>query len=130
MDKANVKLQIRWQTIDPLGNTVALKEETYLNHITNDHEPKDAAFRNKTENLAFDTIIHPRYIIKDFNNDNRVNYIDIVQTKDESGRVKLKVMKVVVDIIPNPNEVVTFIVQRKISDTVKEEGVIYDSQNQ
>ena len=109
---------MRWKVTDPLGNEIFLKNSTYTEHILGDHEDKDKSYRKMLEPLAIQTLIDPRYIVKD---GKRRLYYDLIVA--EKNPLKLRILKVVVDF---GGEVVTWTTLRK-GDSIFEGGIIYDS---
>ena len=116
---------IRWKQKDPLGRTVILKESTFREHIESDHSPADAKYRTELERAAQSVLKEPRFIVMDSKNHGRDNYLDLAKAPAEDGSVMIKPMKVVVDKQREPHEVVTWIVQRKLSEIAKE-GIVYE----
>lgn len=121
---SNEKIEIRWKVTDPQDRQVVLRQSTYENHIIDDHEQKDAAFRLKMENQAKKTVTNPQIIIA---KNQRNEYHRMARVPFEEGIEKLKHVKVVVDADRDPNEVVTFIASSKVNDTLEAGSVIYEN---
>lgn len=119
--------EIRWKVIDPLGNEVILKESTYQEHIKKDHQFSDAEYRQKAEILAKSVIKNPQLLIVNREKLNRHVYYKIVTIPCENDRESLKVIKIVADTDRNPHEIVTWMLQSKLKDTIKKEWIIYAS---
>ena len=118
---------IRWKVTDPLGNEVILKESTYQEHIKKDHLFSDAEYRQKAEILAREIIKNPQLLIVNKEKLNRHVYYKIVTVPCENGRESLKILKIVADTDRNPHEIVTWMLQSKLKDTIKKEWIIYAS---
>ena len=71
--------------------------------------------------------------IKDQDNDNNINYLDLMSVPTKNDLSTIKLIKVIVDTNPNPNEVITWMVQRNIGkrkSEIKKGGIIYDRSQQ
>lgn len=69
-------------------------------------------------------IENPRFVIKDVNNDSRYKYLDLIEIVDD-GKTKIRSIVVIVDTHVTPHEVVTWMIQRKLTDIVLNEEVVY-----
>lgn len=119
--------KIRWSVTDPLGNEVILKESTFQEHIRKDHKFSDSEYRQKAELKASETIKNPQMIIVNKEKSNRHVYYKIVTMPCDEDRESLKIMKIVVDTDRKPNQIVTWILQSKLKDTIKEGWLEYAS---
>jgi len=117
-----------WKKLDPRGRAVALKTSTLNEHIIGDHESADARGRMDAIGLAPLIAEAPRYIVKDLSSigsdRKREKYFD-VRYIDATGKFSYVVL--VVDTDRDPYEVVTWMIQRRMTDIVPKEGVLYDS---
>ena len=115
---------IRRTVIDPLGKAISLYENQFIRHIIGDHEEKDAFNRAIVERQAKNSIIKPRFIVKDQNYEGRRKYLDLVDVPEGDG-IKIKSLTVVVD---DNDRVVTWILKRTITDFLPKGDMFYDSQ--
>ena len=116
--------EIRWIVTDPLGNDIILKEQTFTEHIQDDHQVKDSANRAAVEEQVKYTIQCPRFIIKN-GIEGRFKYLDLVDII-EGDIIKIKTLTVVVD-YNNSNAVVTWMIKRSINYSTDEGEIIYDA---
>ena len=121
----NEDVTIRWEVEDPKARKVILKQSTYEEHIDKDHTDEDAAYRQNAEKQAKETIVNPQFIVRDEEDNDRHVYYKIVTVPYGNDRKRLRNMKVVVDTDRTPHEVVTWIVQSKLKDTIREEWIDY-----
>lgn len=116
-----------WSRDDPRGKTVVLKTST-LEHILGDHTEADAEGRMFALEAAPEIIEAPRFIIEDTSScgeeRKREKYFD---TRYHEPTGKFSYVVVIVDTDRDPYEVVTCTRQRKMSDTISKEGLLYDS---
>lgn len=117
--------EIRWKVKNPLGQEIILKESTYQEHIDKDHQYEDSEYRKHAEEQAKITIEKPQMIIRNEDDQNRDMYYRIVTMEYEKEQKKLKNMKVIVETDREPNEIVTWILQSKLKDIVKEVWIRY-----
>ncbi|OAK70106.1 hypothetical protein [Lederbergia galactosidilytica] len=113
-----------WVTKNPLGEEVAVANETYETHIIGDH-PDDKA--RELVNLHVKGVIEePRYIYYDQKHEEnkRIRYIDYVSLEEYN---KIQSLVVVVDTDREPNEIVTWSVKSNTRQEKINGGVIYDS---
>lgn len=75
---------MRWKVTAPLGNEIFLKNSTYTEHILGDHEDKDKSYRKMLVPLAIQTLIDPRYIVKD---GKRRLYYDLIVAEKKSSEI-------------------------------------------
>ena len=112
-----------WLATDPQDRKIILKESTLNIHIAgSDHDRQDSAFRKQIMSQAQQTIINPEIIVKD---KSRLIYFRIIVIPYQETLVKLKPIKVVVDIDRQPNEVVTWTPLNKMNTTFESEAIIY-----
>ncbi|NLD95830.1 MAG: hypothetical protein GX635_01820 [Synergistaceae bacterium] len=117
-----------WKTRDPRGKTVVLKASTLNEHIIGDHDDADSGGRIAASALVPLIAEAPRYIVKDLSpigsDRRREKYFD-VRHIEATGKFSYVVL--VVDTDREPYEVVTWMIQRRMTDIVPKEGVLYDS---
>ena len=118
--------EIRWEETDPQGRRVVLKASTFDEHIKKDHDDDDAAIRIKNEEHAKKAIARPHLVILDPEDHDRHIYYRIILANNGEPLKKVKNMRVVVDTDREPNEVVTWIVEKKMKGSAKKEWIIYD----
>ena len=121
--------EIIWNTNNPLGISVILKQSTYDEHISD--EPKRTEL--EVENLQAvlqnvkGIIEHPRFIYcdKNFEGNSRQRYLDFVFMEDRSA---IRSLVVIVDTDREPNEIVTWTIKRNLSqENPSKDEIIYDS---
>ncbi|MBR1730510.1 MAG: hypothetical protein IJ728_13415 [Selenomonadaceae bacterium] len=122
--KCNEDIKIRWEITDPKGRRIILKQSTYEEHICKDHLLEDAEYRKSAESQAKETIKNPQLIVVDKEDNDRLIYYKIIRIP-YGERKRLKNMKVIVDSDRKPYEVVTWIIQSKLKDTIMEEWIEY-----
>ena len=115
-------MDIRWTVKDIQGREIILKQTTYDEHITEDHDLQDAKFRKSMEPRVKQTLISPDVIIKD---GKRNLYYNTVVIRHEEGLPKVKILKVVVDADRIPNEVITWTPLRK-GDAIRNGVIFYE----
>ncbi len=113
-----------WVTKNPLGDDVAVADETYDSHIIGDH-PDDHA-REFVSTHVKGVIEEPRYIYYDQNHEEnkRLKYIDYVNIEAYG---KIQSLVVVVDTDRTPQEIVTWSVRSSTRQEKTSGGILYDS---
>ena len=121
----NSEPKIIWSVKNPYGHDVVLKEDTYNNHVIDDHNKTDADFRKKTADSIPNIVKHPSYIVKDKEHDDRYQYIAPAMIPINNEESKIKLITTVVDTDRNPHEVVTWIPKKSLN--VNKGDVVYDA---
>ena len=116
-------MNIRWEVTDSQNRKVVLKQSTYDEHITGDHDLRDAKVRKLMESQVRRTLSSPDVIIKDTTS--RLLYYNTIVIRYETRLPKIKTLKVVVDTDRSPHEVVTWTPLRK-GDSIKDGVIIYE----
>ncbi len=118
--------EIRWEAIDPQGRRVILKQSTFDEHIRQAHEPDDALIRIKNEEHAKRAVAYPHVVLRDPTDHDRHIYYRIILANNGTDLKKIRNMRVIVYTDREPNEVVTWIVERKLKGEAKKEWIVYD----
>lgn len=130
----------KFETINPLGHRVVLKESTWTEHVINEHP--DRSFYNDEFNFGqiLSVITTPTIIVedKDFSEENvRINYFGSAMIKN-NGQFKMKSVKIVTEVYEseisfnikdgstwNYQEMVTCFVQSTMNEDLNDRGVHY-----
>ena len=121
--------EIIWSALDPLGNEVILKKDTYDYHICGEPKRSEEEVSNLRAVLG-DTkklIEKPRFIYKDINHiqNRRVRYLDTIYLEDLGA---IRALVAVVDTDRTPYEVVTYMIKRDLKqENPTKDMIIYDS---
>ena len=97
---------VRWSITDPLGNKIVLKTSTFDEHILSE--------------CPREILAHPSLIAED---NSRHLYYGAVISHDEN-ELRVKILKVVVDIEKTPNEIVTWTTLRN-GDEIENGVILY-----
>lgn len=120
----NENYKIRWTVTDPQKRIVVCLDKTYLDHVEGDHSEKDAGLRRKIESCVKETVKSPQYIYEEFGSSRHL-YYNVIAISENVEKLKMKLLKVVVDADREPNEVVTWTPLRK-GDKVEGGAMIYE----
>jgi len=111
---------------NPYGHDVVLKKDTYNYHVLDDHNEADAEFRKNLAKTIPDIIVHPYYIIKDTEHNDRYKYVSPAIIPINNVESKIKFVTTIIETKNLPHEVVTWIPQNK-GPTIKKGDVVYEA---
>ena len=111
-------------TTDYEGRPTVLTNRCFQAHVSKWGD-SDKDTRLKFVPRLARVIENPRVVIADPGHVGRNRYIDLVWDAEVSDH--LLTMVVVVDFTPSPQEIVTWMIKRRLSDEIITGGVIYDS---
>lgn len=130
IEKLSKEDTIILRVLDPFGQNVVLWESTFIYHIVGEHNNDARHFLNTDKNFQRIeyTISNPTFILEDKNNENRWEFISLVDIEHE-GETRLKGLSVITeesDSIINSQEVVTIIPKSNISQNITNRRVVYN----
>src|SRR5690625_1120769 len=130
IEKLSKEDTIILRVLDPFGQNVVLWESTFIYHIGGEHNNDARHFLNTDKNVQRIeyTISNPTFILEDKNNENRWEFISLVDIEHE-GETRLKGLSVTTDesdSIINSQEVVTIIPKSNISQNITNRRVVYN----
>lgn len=117
---------VRWSVMNPYGHEVVLRQETYDSHVVGDHDNSDAKMRKAIEEQAKIVIQSPSVIYEEEDHVGRYKYKGLITIPCDNNQMKLCGLLAIVDTDRTPHELVTWMAQNKVKDTLPEKGVVYD----
>lgn len=112
----------RWSVRDPRGKIISLTEETFKEHIKNDHKPKDAQMRESVEENVKESIENPDFILTDKEHPGtRENYIKFDIINVGQGKYAGKIIQTVAE----DEFVVTWMARNTLTRHFTDDEIIY-----